>query len=431
MFLAADLSGAEAPRTGFLAGADFSHVAFFESRGRVYRDGGVAQDSLGILQRHGLTCVRLRLFTSSAAQAASDPYNSINNLDYTLPLALRVKQAGLRLLLDFHYSDTWADPGHQTKPAAWAGLTFAQLEQRMYDYNRDTLAAFQAAGAMPDIVQVGNEITAGLLWPEGRVGGAYDTSAQWSNLGRLLKAAVRGLQDAAGAQPPRLIVHLDRGGDWAGTQWFFDRLAAQAVGFDIIGQSYYPFWHGTLGDLRRCLTNAVQRYGKPVLIAETAFPWVTTNWDGTPIPTNLTAGIPAGPAGQVQFAGELAKLIQSVPGGKGLGVVWWGAEYQRLPGFNLAGFEGRSFFDSGGNLLPMADALAGLARPVLTPPQRVGGNQLRFTVPGPAGHMLDLESTERFANWATLTTVTNVGGTAVFTLPATHAPGAFFRVRQH
>ena len=109
------------------------------------------------------------MFTSSAAQAQADPYNYTNNLDYTLPLALRVKNAGLRWMLDFHYSDTWADPGHQAKPTAWTNLTSTQLNQQMRQYNSNCIAAFKAAGAMPDYVQVGNEITGGFLWPDGQV----------------------------------------------------------------------------------------------------------------------------------------------------------------------------------------------------------------------------------------------------------------------
>ena len=102
----------------FIVGADFSHLAFFEDRGVVYRDGGQATDALAILKGRGITCVRLRLFTSTAAQAQADPYNYTNNLSYTVPLAVRVKNAGPQFLLDFHYSDSWADPGKQTKPAA-------------------------------------------------------------------------------------------------------------------------------------------------------------------------------------------------------------------------------------------------------------------------------------------------------------------------
>lgn len=339
----------------FIAGADVSHLAFFEDRGIVYRDAGQAIEALALLKQRGLNCARLRLFTSSAPQAQADPYNSINNLDYTLPLAVRARQAGLQLLLDFHYSDSWADPGKQTKPAAWTNLAFAQLEQRMYDYNSNTIAAFKAAGAMPEYVQVGNEIIQGLLWPDGKVGGSSDTPAQWQKLGVLLKAAVRGIQDAAGDAPPKILIHIDRGGDWAGTRWFFDNLRLQQVEFDLIGESYYPFWHGTLDALRNCLTNAAARYGKPVIVAETAFPWSNS--------TNIV-GIPATPEGQVQFVVELASLVKAVPGGNGIGIIWWGTEYQRLPGVGLAGFDRRSFFDAAGDALPVANALGQLTAPI-------------------------------------------------------------------
>jgi arabinogalactan endo-1,4-beta-galactosidase len=339
----------------FIAGADLSHLAFFEERGIVYRDAGAPADAFVLLQQRGLNCARLRLFTSNAQQAQADPYNSINNLEYTLPLALRAKQAGLQLLLDFHYSDSWADPGKQTKPAAWTNLTFAQLEQRMYNYNSNTIAAFKAAGARPEYVQVGNEIIQGLLWPDGKVGGSSDTPAQWQKLGVLLKAAIRGIQDAAGDPPPTILIHIDRGGDWAGTRWFFDNLRQQQVGFDLIGQSYYPFWHGSLDALRNCLTNATARYGKPVVVVETAFPWSNS--------TNI-AGLPATPEGQVGFVIELAKVINAVPGGGRSGIIWWGTEYQRLPGVGLAGFDRRSFFDAAGNALPVAGALGQLTSPV-------------------------------------------------------------------
>jgi arabinogalactan endo-1,4-beta-galactosidase len=419
----------EAPQTGFIAGADFSHAAFFEARGKVYRSGGQARDPFAILRTNGLTCVRLRLFTSSAQQAASNPYNYINNLDYTLPLAVRVKQAGLRLQLDFHYSDTWADPGKQTKPAAWTNLSFTQLEQRIYEYSRDTITAFKQAGALPDDVQIGNEITPGLLWPDGRVGGSYDTAAQWSNLGRLLKSAIRGVREAASPAVPRIVIHIDRGGDWAATQGFFDKLNTQQVPCDIIGLSYYPFWHGTLDQLRTCLTNAAARYGKPVLIAETAFPWVATNWDGSTAAPIV--GINPSAAGQVQFAETLAGIVKAVPNGRGLGIFWWGSEYQPLSGHNLAGFEGRSFFDYQGNALPVVGALGRQARLLIPPPRRDGASLLRLSVPGPTGGVLDLERSTNLATWLTLATLTNSNGTANATVPLQETPAGFFRVRQY
>ena len=356
VLVAALLAGRLAAAGDFIAGADFSDLAFFESRGIVYQDGGQVRDGLAILKNHGLTCVRLRLFTSSAAQAQADPYNYGNNLDYTVPLALRVKNAGLQLMLDFHYSDTWADPGHQTKPAAWTSLTFPQLTQQMRQYNSNCIAALKAAGAMPDYVQVGNEIIGGLLWPDGQVGGTNDTPAQWSKLAQLLTNAIAGVNDAAGPQPPKILIHIDRGGDWGGTQWFFDHLLQQQVPFDIIGESYYPFWHGSLDSLRLCLTNAAARYGKPLIVAETAFPYAYS--------TNIY-GIPATTNGQVQYVVALAQVLKGVPGGKVIGAFWWGAEYQHLQGVNLGGCENRSFFGDRGDLLPAAEAFGQLAAPLL------------------------------------------------------------------
>lgn len=346
-----------APATDFIAGVDLSHLRFFEDRGVTYRVNGQAQDALTILKNRGINCVRLRLFTSSAAQAQADAYNYTNNLAYTLPLALRVKNAGLKFLLDFHYSDSWADPGKQTKPAAWAGLTSAQLETQIRDYSSNTIAAFTAAGAAPDFVQVGNEITGGLLWTNGQVSGSYN--AAWTNMARLMKAAITGINAAAGTNPPKIIIHIDRGGDWATTQWYFDNVAHQQIPYDIIGQSYYPWWHGSPDALRTCLSNTAVRYGKPVMVLETGFPRSNS--------TNLF-GLPATPSGQVQFVVELAKIVKNLPGGRGAGIFWWAAEYQSVSGANLAGFQQRSFFGADGNVLPAADAFGAMTAPVnITP----------------------------------------------------------------
>jgi arabinogalactan endo-1,4-beta-galactosidase len=348
---------------GFLAGADFSDLAFFESQGVAYKEGGQVRDGIQILKDHGLNCVRLRLFTSSDAQAGSDPYNHINNTAYTVPLAVRVKNAGLLFLLDFHYSDTWADPGHQATPAAWANLDFARLVQQMRAYNSNTIATFAAAGAMPDYVQVGNEITSGMLWPLGKVRGNGD--AAWSRLGQLMKAAVRGIQDASGAHMPKIIVHIDRGGDWPATMWFFDNLNAQAVPFDIIGESYYPFFQGSPDSLSNCLNNAAARYGKPIIVAEDAFPWTNacpTAW------TNRLYGFPPTIAGQASFIVALAGIVKNVPNQLGAGFLYWGAEYQAVSGVHEAGYNTSSFFDFNGHVLPVADAVGAMGAPLLPSP---------------------------------------------------------------
>lgn len=228
---------------------------------------------------------------------------------------------------------------------------------------------------------------------------------------------------------PRLVIHIDRGGDWGATQRFFDKLNAQAVPYDIIGLSYYPFWHGSLDQLGTCLTNTAARYGKPIIVAETAFPWITTNWNGSAL--DPIVGFTPGPAGQVQFTETLADMLKAVPNGRGLGIFWWGSEYQPVPGMNLAGFEGRSFFDFGGNALPVIKAVGKMAQPVISPPKRDGASLLRLTVPGPAGSILELESSLDLAAWLTLATLTNTNGTASAAMPLGQSPAGFHRVRQH
>ncbi|MBN9692358.1 MAG: glycosyl hydrolase 53 family protein [Verrucomicrobia bacterium] len=404
----------------FLAGADLSHLRFFEDRGIVYREAGQAGDAPTLLRARGLNCVRLRLFTSSSAQAQADPYNFVNNLEYTVPLAVRVKQAGFKLLLNFHYSDTWADPGKQTKPAAWNELSFADLEREMVRYNSNCLAAFIAAGARPDFVQIGNEITGGMLWPDGRVGGAYDTPVQWSQLARLIRAATRGIRDAAGDSPPEIILHLDRGGDWPGTQWFFDRLRQESVEFDGIGQSYYPFWHGGLDALRLCLNQTALRYGKPVILMETAFPWTQS----APV-----VGLPATPEGQARYVAELARIVQNVPQGRGRGIVWWGAEYQQLNGVGTAGFEHRSFFDAAGEVLLAVDSLGQLTKPV-TLQAAISGTNLLLSWPlsGAGWRLTSASQLNASEPWASTVVTPKLGTNVTASLEFPGEEPRFFRL---
>jgi arabinogalactan endo-1,4-beta-galactosidase len=423
------------PRTlpaqnNFIAGADLSLLAYFETNGIVYKSNGLTGDAIQILKNQGITCVRLRLFTSSAAQAQADPYDYINNLTYTVPLAVRVKNAGLQFLLDFHYSDTWADPSHQATPAAWLTNTFSQMVQQMYTYNSNAVATFAAAGAMPDFVQIGNEITQGMLFTNsagatiGQVSGSYNTS--WSQLGQLMKAAVQGIQDAAnaaGATMPKIIVHIDRGGDWATTEWFFDNLTYQGVPFDIIGESYYPFWHGPLSSLSNCLTNAAQRYGKPVIVAETDFPWTSS--------TNIY-GIPATTNGQVQYVVALAQVVKSVPNNLGAGIFWWGTEYQ-VPNANEAGFGTRSFFDGNGNVLPSANALGQIAAPTDLSVVLSGSDlMLQWPLSGAGMTLMTTTNLSAPIAWLSVTNpVQNTGTVFDVTLPMDSTQSRFYRLQSN
>jgi len=399
------LCGAIQADTNFLAAADFSDLAFFESRGVVYKDGGQVQDGFQILKNHGINCVRLRLFTSSQSQSASDPYNHINNTNYTVPLAVRVKNAGLLFSLDFHYSDTWADPGKQATPAAWTNLTFTQLVQQMRTYNSNTIATFAAAGAMPDYVQIGNEITQGMLWPSGKVSGSGGTS--WSQLGQLMKAAVQGIQDAttaSGAVMPKIIVHIDRGGDWATTMWFFDNLNAQGVPYDIIGESYYPFYHGAPANLNTC----------------------PASW------TNQLFGFPPTVAGQVSFMATMAGIVKNVPNHLGLGLFYWGTEYQATGGVNEAGFNTASFFDTGGNVLPAIDALGGMNAPLLVSPSFDGANlQLQWPLSGAASTLMTSTDLGPSAAWSSVAIPIQTNGSVLSVMLPVSNNTCFYRLQSN
>lgn len=419
--------GASARAGQFLAGADMSLLAYFESNHIVYRQDGQAGDALAILAGAGVTCVRLRVFTSSAAQAQADPYDYINNLAYSVPLAARVKKAGLQLLLDFHYSDTWADPGHQAMPAAWTGLDFTQLVAQVRSYTSNSIAAFAAAGAPPDYVQVGNEITGGLLWPYGAVPGT-NAAIQWAQLARLLTAATQGIHDAMSDNPPGIIIHIDRGGDWDTTKWFFDNLIqAQHVQFDIIGESYYPFWHGPLGGLAQTLTNAALRYGKPVLVAETAFPWTNSYWS-----TNID-GIPGTTNGQAQYVVALAQAVKGTPDNLAAGVFWWGTEYQGLRGVNEAGFNTAAFFDARGNVLPAVGAFGQMAAPLaLNASLAAGGLAVTWPLSGAGMTLTTTTSLAPSALWLPVTnSVTATGSTFQVTAPLNSSTSRFYRLRSN
>jgi arabinogalactan endo-1,4-beta-galactosidase len=406
----------------FIAGADFSHLQFFEDRGIVYKVNGHTQDGLTILKDHGVNCVRLRIFTSSAAQAQADAYNYTNNLAYVLPLAVRVKSAGLKLLLDFHYSDTWADPGHQRKPDAWTNLiSSAQLQSQIRSYSSNTVAELKNAGALPDYVQPGNEITAGMVWESGRATG--NTNAAWTNFCNLMKSAITGIKDAAPTNTPKIMVHIDRGGDWSTTKWYYDNLLNQQVAFDIIGQSYYPWWHGSPTNLQICLSNAAVRYGKPIMIAETAFPWGSS--------TNIY-GIPATPNGQVQFVTQLASIIKTLPNSNGAGIIWWGTEYQQLPGTNLAGFDRRSFFGSDANALPVLDAFGSLTAAVaITPSLSNSTLTLQWPLSG-TGLRLNTSTNLSSGSWTNVTnSVQTTGGVSTITLPQDATANRFYRLQSY
>jgi arabinogalactan endo-1,4-beta-galactosidase len=274
-------------------------------------------------------------------------------------------------------------------------------------------------------VQVGNEITSGMLWHFGEVSGNGGTS--WSQLGQLMNAAIQGIHDAAGAQMPRIIVHIDRGGDWATTMWFFDNLNAQSVPFDIIGESYYTFFQGSPASLSNCLNNAAARYGKPIIVAEDAFPWTNSC---PPAWTNSLYGFAPTVTGQVGFITALAQIVESVTNQLGAGFFYWGAEYQAVSGVNEAGYNTSSFFDFNGNVLPVADAVGGMGAPLLITPVLAGSNlSLQWPLSGAASRLMSSASIAPPAAWSLVTNSVEATGTVLsITLPIGKKTG-FYRLQ--
>lgn len=251
---------AEKPRTtDKMLGADISFLPQLEARGIKFSDKGTEKDAIQILKDHGFNYVRLRIFNEPANDSGYSPKKGFCDLEHTKQMAKRVKAAGMKLLLDFHYSDYWADPGKQYKPASWKNLSFTELKKALYDYTKKVMEELKAQGTTPDMVQVGNEINHGIVWPDGNVNN-IDGTAQLVSAGI---AAVKAV-DANTI----IMLHVALGGQNHESVNFIDNMLARNVSFDVIGESYYPKWHGTLDDLRDNLNDLVRRYDKDVIVVE-------------------------------------------------------------------------------------------------------------------------------------------------------------------
>ena len=328
LFLFAALSWVPHPAHGldYAIGADLSFLKQAEDRGTQFKDNGEAKSGLEIFKDHGYNWIRLRLFHT--------PTRLPNDLEYTVALAKEAKKLGFKFLLNYHYSDTWADPGKQYIPKAWEGLSHDELVDAVFEYTRDTIIAFKDAGVMPQMVQPGNEIINGMLWPDGKLPG------NWDNLAELLKAGIDGVDAGRGnADRPLIMIHIDQGANKRRTKSFFDKWHSYGIGYDIIGQSYYPWWHGTLLDLRENLIFMANEYQKDIIMVEVAYNCEPAEYRKRPAP------FPETPEGQRQFLDEVHRLVLSTPYNRGKGVFWW------EPATGRGGR--RTMFDRDANAMPV------------------------------------------------------------------------------
>jgi len=333
-------------------GADMSFLPQLEEAGVRFRDfAGRVRPAERILANAGANSLRIRVWVNPPA--------GYTDKARALGLARRAKRAGMKIVLDPHYSDFWADPGKQPIPTGWP-TDLAGLTAKVQTYTRDLVREFAAQGTPVDIFQMGNEITNGILWPVGQL---YppDGSQHWAEFGTLLKAGIAGARQGAGRHPMQVMLHIDKGGRLGDTRWFFDNINTLQVPYDILGQSYYPMWHGSLAELQANLEDSVARYGKPVLLAEISYPWTFEDGDGRGNIVGPDAVLPdvdrfpATPEGQAGFYQAVRDVLAGIPGGNGLGFLAWEPEW--VPGVGWqpgaeASNDNLTQFDFTGHALP-------------------------------------------------------------------------------
>ncbi len=367
-FTALGLNGAaraqeQEPPTSFWTGADLSQLPFHEAQGDKYSDEAGEANLLVIAKRNGWNLIRVRLWVNPDQNT---PEYAVSNLENVMAFGKRIKAAKLGFLLDIHYSDTWADPAQQRKPKAWEALPFEELKAQVRSYSRDVVAHLRENGAMPDLVQIGNETRNGLLFGSGLNGAAAQPGGGfWENVpgGReravqLLQAGLLGVREGALPAPiPKCILHLPDGQDPDFTStymrdlWKSARSQNIALDFDIIGLSYYPadpwdekvgFPGWTLARLAQSMNTLSATYNKPVMIVETDWPY---RGDHKAVPG--TPEFARTPEGQAAFYRALIQTVKAVPNGLGIGVLPW----------NQDSFAWQSVFDEEGRALPAVRVL--------------------------------------------------------------------------
>ncbi len=361
----------------YIKGMDISTLHEIESLGGKYYNEGKEQDLYDILQMHDVNYVRLRLWNDPYSEDGT-PYGAgTNDLEVTIELARRAVQHGMGFLLDYHYSDFWTDPGKQIVPKAWRGYNADQLEQAVYDYTVSTMTQLKAAGVMPSMVQVGNEITNGLLWPYGQM-------PDYDSVARFVNAGIRGVRAVDKNIP--IMIHLDNGGNNQLYRDWFDHFIQRGEDFQVIGLSYYPFWHGTMEMLADNMNDIAVRYNKDLVIAEVSMGFTMEDYaayeqlkpeerKGMATKPELAAKVafPMTKEGQCQFLNRLFEIIDNVPDDHGKGFFYWepawipvkGSGWANEAALEFTGEAGpggnewanQALFDYDGNALPALDTI--------------------------------------------------------------------------
>lgn len=340
----------------FIRGVDISSLAAVEeNRGRFLNKKGEEEDIFKILKDNGVNWVRLRVWNKPVNGGGN------NSVEVDIPMALRAKKAGMKLLVDFHYSDFWADPAKQFMPADWVGLSEFSLNAAVENFTKESLEKFIKAGVRPDMVQIGNELNNGFMWPAGKIwGNEGEKAGGMEGFIRLLSSASRGVRGAQGkGNKIKIVVHLADGGKNELYRSIFDPITQAGVDYDVIGLSFYTYWHGSPDDLRANMSDLATRYGKEMICAETAYAFTPDDGDkqGNPfiVYSDETCGYRPSVQGQATAVRDVIEAVASVKGG--LGVFYWEPAWLPVKGAGLSNTEGatwenQAMFDFNGRILP-------------------------------------------------------------------------------
>ena len=371
----------------YYKGMDISTLLEVEKCGAKFYDGKGPEDALDILKRYDVKAVRIRLWNDPYSEDG-EPYGAgTNDFASVIALSRRAREKGFDILLDYHYSDFWADPGKQFIPKAWRGYSVEELDQAVYNYTKDTLLDLKEQGLLPNMVQVGNELTNGLLWPYGKVPD-YDNIARFVNAGiRAVKeVSETALADGSISERILIMIHLDNGGNNALYREWFDNFVKRGEDFDIIGLSYYPFWHGTFDMLQNNMKDIAKRFGKELIIAEVSMGYTMEDYasyeklapaqrKGMATRQELVDKIeyPMTKEGQKAFMEELFKRLEEIPDRKARGYFYWEPAWIPVPGSGWATesalkyiedkgpcgneWANQALFDYDGNALPALAAV--------------------------------------------------------------------------
>ncbi|MCL3777861.1 MULTISPECIES: glycosyl hydrolase 53 family protein [unclassified Actinomyces] len=339
-------------------GIDPSSLIEVERCGAAFTDDSEEADALTVAHRHGVNLVRLRVWVDPRDAEGRGYLGGGNDLGTSTAIAARAASLGMQVMVDLHYSDFWTDPRKQQLPRGWEGLSYREVREEVGTYTERVLTAFVEAGARPARVQVGNEITNGMLWPHGRLphyddaarsrrGTAVEVERAFDALVPLLRA---GGEATRRVLPEALLVtHLDQGGHLGMYRDWFDAALARGLDTDEIGLSYYPFWHGPLAELSSNLAFLAERYGKGLIVLETAYGYAPReDGDRTLVFSRELAqagGYPGTPEGQAAYLEALREAVAAVPGGLGLGFVYWEPAWVAVPGTSWASPAGMAYSD--------------------------------------------------------------------------------------